>query len=599
MKLHDFAIEKLAAALRPKEMLAIYLMGSGSVVTENVTKLDLTNIIFVLCKTLSWVVDDDKNFVMPGEGLSAEKNTEDTTNTISKQSKVSQPVLVERENNQLEESLDHPEKSDRVDQTVEKNNIYSSTGEQEDSAKNEGMNTLSVVEDKCTTAIGNLSSTLKGFQGWDANHSQHWKEDEMEMKNQIDSSETPDDQSEELRDGTETSVSADTLSAEVSVNDQSEDDIDKQDTGGSGDEKEKDTTHSSVCVKSPGVIINSSMSLRSLDNNHVVPFQIKEEAITETSNFNKENPAMALTKFHGWKPEDLSESGNKNRSLILKVSELDYDDMANSDSEYFDQTSSDYYQPDLTIKTEKIENNLSSLCDEIIGEQDVRSGYEMQNICHVNNDQTKDISESEDDYDSQIITVDASNCSVQSESEEIHETLMEQNGTDDKEEWPKTTLKNSVDNQPWKCVHCGRTYVNKHTLKKHVFWAHTNKEKLKCKHCDRTYTTQETLRVHLLSAHSGKPRERPFGCDQCGKAFVTRQMLTRHQRTHNGEKPFACGVCNRRFSLQGDRNRHEKTHTDQRDFECATCGGKFARKATLQKHERIHKISMKNPQKEI
>ena len=42
MKLHDFAIEKLAAALRPKEMLAIYLMGSGSVVTENVTKLDLT-----------------------------------------------------------------------------------------------------------------------------------------------------------------------------------------------------------------------------------------------------------------------------------------------------------------------------------------------------------------------------------------------------------------------------------------------------------------------------------------------------------------------------------------------------------------------------
>ena len=59
MKLHDFALEKLAASLRPKEMLAIYLMGSGSVVTENVTKLDLTNIILVLCKTLSWVVEDE------------------------------------------------------------------------------------------------------------------------------------------------------------------------------------------------------------------------------------------------------------------------------------------------------------------------------------------------------------------------------------------------------------------------------------------------------------------------------------------------------------------------------------------------------------
>ena len=61
MKLKDWAIEILMADLGAScqsSMLAIYLMATGGDMSENVTKLDLTKIIFVLCKQLDWVADN-------------------------------------------------------------------------------------------------------------------------------------------------------------------------------------------------------------------------------------------------------------------------------------------------------------------------------------------------------------------------------------------------------------------------------------------------------------------------------------------------------------------------------------------------------------
>ena len=61
MKLTFGAMQILSGELQPNEMWTIYLMGLGKDMTEKVTKVDLTNIIKVLCKNLKWteVSQDD------------------------------------------------------------------------------------------------------------------------------------------------------------------------------------------------------------------------------------------------------------------------------------------------------------------------------------------------------------------------------------------------------------------------------------------------------------------------------------------------------------------------------------------------------------
>ena len=59
MKLKVTAIQVLVAGLEPMEMAAIHLMGLGEEMYESITKTDLTNIIWFLCKQLDWIELDD------------------------------------------------------------------------------------------------------------------------------------------------------------------------------------------------------------------------------------------------------------------------------------------------------------------------------------------------------------------------------------------------------------------------------------------------------------------------------------------------------------------------------------------------------------
>ena len=56
MVLKGPVIRELSSELKRSQMLAFYLLSSGTAMSELVTKLDLTGIIVVLCKKLGWVV---------------------------------------------------------------------------------------------------------------------------------------------------------------------------------------------------------------------------------------------------------------------------------------------------------------------------------------------------------------------------------------------------------------------------------------------------------------------------------------------------------------------------------------------------------------
>ncbi|CAM5121253.1 unnamed protein product, partial [Natator depressus] len=140
--------------------------------------------------------------------------------------------------------------------------------------------------------------------------------------------------------------------------------------------------------------------------------------------------------------------------------------------------------------------------------------------------------------------------------------------------------------KPHECWKCGKCFLRKKDLARHQR-VHTRDRFYSCLDCRRSFSQMAGLTRHQKT-HSG---DRPFPCMDCGKSFCLRQELTSHQRTHTGEQPFLCSQCEKRFSQLAHLTTHQRTHAAERPYPCGTCEKCFKQSQDLRKHQRTHTIS--------
>lgn len=122
--------------------------------------------------------------------------------------------------------------------------------------------------------------------------------------------------------------------------------------------------------------------------------------------------------------------------------------------------------------------------------------------------------------------------------------------------------------ESYKCYQCFQSFNTEELLNNHTY-AHVNR--IKCTLCDMTCPSKAALTQHFRYRHI---KERPYKCNECDYAAVTKWDLNKHQsRMHNIEQAtYLCEECDYTcLTMNQMRNHARNEHGDGPNLYCCHC----------------------------
>ncbi|XP_069363786.1 PR domain zinc finger protein 5-like isoform X17 [Maniola hyperantus] len=162
------------------------------------------------------------------------------------------------------------------------------------------------------------------------------------------------------------------------------------------------------------------------------------------------------------------------------------------------------------------------------------------------------------------------------------------------------------------CETCGKSYINKENLQRHIQYAHSDFKI--CIKCKKSFISVQERRKHVVDS----PKCWPFSCPQCGQRFLTRRIKGDHMREAHGQAPrtytcpdcgqvfdkwhhykahfilshtndtYSCSFCKLKFDSKRNLAEHVVIHTKEKSFPCPVCSKTFSRKKNLAQHSWVH-----------
>ena len=142
------------------------------------------------------------------------------------------------------------------------------------------------------------------------------------------------------------------------------------------------------------------------------------------------------------------------------------------------------------------------------------------------------------------------------------------------------------------CDLCGKSFLKKDNLTKHVSFAHLDKDLLQkhlCSFCGKEFSCKRYLNRHIKIHGDGKKYEnKEKHCDMCDKSFLSKGGLINHKLKHEGKvKTTKCEICC--IEVQNILMHMNIKHENATNVNCGVCGIEFSGLKALNGHKlRVH-----------